>query len=234
MVSIPQTGRDRKGEAWTCPEQESKVAAKSRSGGEAMRGVMEQVPADVLAFRKRTGLDQYDEMWDGVLHMPSAPNREHQDLEGALETYLRIFWGPPRQAKVYHQINVAPVGGWPDNYRIPDLIMLLPERFAIDLDTYFEGAPTAVVEIHSPGDEAYDKLPFYARLGVPEVWIIHRDTREPEIHVLRGSKYRKQRANGAGWIKGPQTQVELMQARPGRLAVRIGGDDSTRRELPEE
>src|SRR5262245_5911463 len=79
----------------------------------AMKAVMSEVPADILAWRKRTGADRWDEMWEGVLHMPPMPNREHQELEGAMETYLRLHWARPRKAKVYHNINVASPGGWP-------------------------------------------------------------------------------------------------------------------------
>ncbi len=78
-----------------------------------MRAVMPAVPPDILAWRKRTGADRWDEMWEGVLHMPPAPNREHQEFEWSLETYLRLHWARPSGAKVYHQINVAAPGGWP-------------------------------------------------------------------------------------------------------------------------
>lgn len=163
--------------------------------------------------------------------MPPSPNRGHQDLEFSLENYLRTYWAPQRQAKVYHQINVASIGGWPKDYRIPDIVLLSPERFAIDRNEYFEGAPDVVVEIHSPGDEAYEKLPFYRDLGVPEVWIIHRDSRVPEIHVRKRGRYKKQLATTQGWIRSPQTGIELME-RKGKLLIRLAGDDSTRQALP--
>jgi Uma2 family endonuclease len=170
-------------------------------------------------------------MWEGVLHMPPMPNRDHQDLEFCLESYLRFYWAPPRQAKVYHQINVASIGGWPKNYRIPDLVLLLPQTFAIDRNEYFEGAPDVVVEIRSPGDETYEKLPFYRDLGVPEVWIIDRDTRQPEIHVLKRGRYKKQSVTTQGWIRSPGMGIEMAAAK-GKLAVRLTGDDSTRQDLP--
>ncbi len=91
-----------------------------------MKAVMSEVPADILAWRKRTGADRWDEMWKGVLHMPPMPNREHQELEWAMETYLRLRWARPRKAKVYHNINVASPGGWPHDYRIPDLVLVSP------------------------------------------------------------------------------------------------------------
>ena len=110
-----------------------------------MRAVMFEVPPDILAWRKRTGADRWDEMWEGVLHMAPAPNREHQDLTGAMETYLRLRWARPRGNRVYHEINLAAPGGWTNNYRIPDLVLLTPERFGIDRNEYFEGAPDVVV-----------------------------------------------------------------------------------------
>jgi Uma2 family endonuclease len=196
-----------------------------------MKAVMPSLLPDIQAIRKKTGADQWDEMWEGVLHMPPAPNRGHQDLEGSLESYLRFYWAPTCQGKVYHQINLAAIGGWPDNYRIPDLVLLLPQRFAIDRNEYFEGPPDVVVEIHSPGDEAYEKLPFYRDLGVPEVWIIHRDTREPEIYVLKRNRYKKQSATAHGWVRSPHLRIEMASAK-GKLAVRLTGDDATRQDLP--
>lgn len=199
-----------------------------------MKAVMPYVPPEILAWRKRTGAECRDEMWEGVLHMGLEPNREHQDLEWAMETYLRLRWARPRKAKVYHRINLASPGGWPHNYRIPDLVLLSPERFHIDHNEYFEGAPDVVVEIRSPNDEAYDKLEFYAELGVPEVWIIDRDSKEPEIYALRAGRYKRKAAGTERWVRSELTGVELRAGKPGKLAIRLEGDDMTREELPED
>ena len=166
--------------------------------------------------------------------MPPSPNREHQGLEWVIETWLRQYWAGPRGCKVYHQINVASIGGWPDDYRIPDLVLLTPERFSIDHNEYFEGAPTVVVEIHSPGDEAYEKMPFYAKLGVPEIWIIDRDTKQPEVYLLEGAAYARQPADGEGRLHSPATGIELRGATGQKLALQIGGDPNTRRLVPED
>jgi len=198
-----------------------------------MKGVMAEVPSDIIESRRRTGADHWDEMWEGVLHMPPMPNRDHQDLEWMLETWLRTQWAVPRGNRVYHQINLAAPGGWPDkNYRIPDLVLLTPDRFDIDHNEYFEGAPTVVVEIRSPGDETYEKLPFYAELRVPEVWVIDRDTREPEVRVFRGNGYIEQAPGTDGWIHSAATGIELRAADPRKVALRITGDETTRQDLP--
>jgi Uma2 family endonuclease len=187
-----------------------------------------------LERRKKLGHDIWDEMWDGVLHMPPMPNFDHQDLEGSMEGYLRRRWARPNKAKVAHQINLAPPGGWPTNFRIPDLILLTPPRFRIMRGDYFEGAPDVVVEIRSPDDESYDKLPFYAALGVPEVWFVDRDTKEPEIYLLRRGKYRKQRAGAGGWVRSAGTGVEMRATKTGKLAMRMNGKEGTKEELPED
>ena len=197
-----------------------------------MRGVMASVPEWVLEWRKRTGADRYDEMWNGVLHIMPSPNNEHQDLEGSLESYLRLHWARPQGAKVYHQVNLSPVGGWPDDYRIPDLLLLTRANARLNRREYFEGAVDAVVEIHSPDDETYEKLPFYEELGVPEAWVIHRDTKEPEVYLLKSGRYRKQRLAG-GWMRSPLTGMETRADGRGKLVIRRAGDDASRAELPE-
>jgi Uma2 family endonuclease len=201
----------------------------------AMRAVMPTLLPDVASHRHLTGADRWDEMWDGELHAPPMPNRFHQDLEFSLEAYLRQVWAPATRWKVYHEINIAPPGGsWSNNYRVPDLVLLSPRRFAIDRNEYFEGGPDVVVEIHGPGDEAYEKFGFYGEIGVREVWVIHRDTCIPEVHVLRGKRYRKRRAGAGGWVLSPATAIELAPGQPGKLAVRIKGQAGSRRELPED
>jgi len=84
----------------------------------------------------------------------------------------------------------------------------------------------------TPGDESYEKLPFYAALGIPEIWIIHRDTKEPEIYLLRRGRYRKQRPLASGWLRSPGTGIEMRVGAPGKLAVRLTGKEATREDLP--
>ena len=200
----------------------------------AMRAVMPVVVPHVMEWRKRRGLDRWDEMWKGELHMAPAPNLEHQDFEGDLREYLKKHWAKPIRAKVFHQVNLASVGGWPDDFRIPDLALVTRERMDISQEECLEGAPQAVVEIRSPGDETREKFPFYAELGVPEVWVIDRDSKEPEVHLLRGGKYRKQRAVSGGWVRSPATGIEMRAATGSKLSIRIIGNDATREELPED
>jgi Uma2 family endonuclease len=197
-----------------------------------MKAVMANVPEHILAWRRRTGADQWDEMWEGVLHMAPSPNRDHQDIEGWLESWLRIHWAEPNGGRVYHQINVAEAGTWPNNYRIPDLVLITPARFEIDCNEYFDGGPEIVVEIHSSGDEAYDKLDFYAKVGVLEVWMIDRDTKRPEVLASSGGAFHAQDTDGAGWIRSSVAGIELRAAASGGLEIRIVGRNDTLSRLP--
>ncbi len=197
-----------------------------------MKAVMASVPPDILAWRKRTGADRFDEMWEGVLHMVAMPNRDHQDLEWAIETWLRKHWVHGGHGRAHHNVNVAAPGGWPDDYRIPDLILLCPDRYAIDRNEYFDGAPTVVVEIVSPGDESYEKHDFYARLAVPEVWMIDRDTKLPEIWVLGEKAYVRTQPDADGWLASGVTNVQLFGNGDGCLHMRIAGADDTAESLP--
>jgi Putative restriction endonuclease len=197
-----------------------------------MKAVMANVPEHILEWRRRSGADQWDEMWEGVLHMAPSPNREHQDFEYGLESWLRQYWAEPNGCRVYHQINVSKPGTWPNNYRIPDLVLLTPDRFEIDCNEYFDGGSDAVVEIHSPGDEAYEKLDFYAKLDVLEVWIIERDTRRPEILQLVGDEYRPRQPDSDGWIQSIVNGVEMRVAADEKMEIRIVGRENTLAHLP--
>ncbi len=202
-----------------------------------MRAVMPSLLPDVEALRKRTGADQWDEVWDGVLHMPPMPNEDHQRLERDLLTYLNTRWGRAGRGEVLHQVNLAPEGAgetWRDNYRIPDIVLVKPDRFGIRCGSHFEGAPNVVIEIHSPDDEAYEKLPFYFDLGIPEVWIIDRDTCRPEMHVPGRSGYRKLKADSKGWLVSAETGVELRRGPARKLRVRMDGDPKTQEDLPSD
>jgi Uma2 family endonuclease len=196
-----------------------------------MRALMLEVPPDILAWRKRRGADRWDEMWKGVLHMAPAPNATHQDLQGQLYMWLRNHWAEPGSGAVFLAVNVAPVGGWPHDYRVPDLILLSADRLGINRGEYFEGAPTAVVEILSPEDETMEKLPFYAGLPVPEVWIVDRDTRVPRVLRFAAGDYGEVSPDASEWLASPATGVRLRAEPDETLAVQLGDKTATRKLL---
>lgn len=134
---------------------------------------LDDAPAGLLAERKRLDLDRFDEVWDGVLHLNPAPNVRH----GRLARTLLLGLAPAADAaglEVLMEMNLIAVGepGWND-YRVPDLMVIGP---AVDAGRGVQGPPELAIEIRSPGDDSYRKLPFYEEIGAGEVVIVDRDT----------------------------------------------------------
>ena len=150
-----------------------------------MKGVVPNVPPETLARRKRTGIDKFDEMWDGVLHMTPAPKRSHQNFEWEFEAWLRFHWARPFGNRVYHAVNVAAPGKWPDDYRIPDLVLLTPDRFEIDRNDYFDGARRLSWRFAARATRRWKNCRSTARIGVPEAWVVDRDTRAGAVRADR-------------------------------------------------
>ena len=129
---------------------------------------------DALKERRRiSGVDRFDEMWEGVLHMVPAPTDGHGDIESQLH---RIIGAPAKRAGL-RMIGQSNLGEDEHDYRVPDSALHRPGAAG----TWH---PTAalVIEIVSPGDESWDKLPFYAAHEVDEVLII--DPAEHAVHWL--------------------------------------------------
>lgn len=200
-----------------------------------MRAVMLEVPEHILEWRRRTGADRRDEMWEGVLHMSPAPSNAHQQLSTELSAWLVWHLGFHRALVVTQEINVARPGlgsDWRRDYRVPDVTLGSRQgRAEIDRGTHCEGAPEVVIEIRSPGDESDDKAPFYFEAGALEVWIIDRDTRVPELHLRGEHGFERAPGEDGGWVVSPFTTVRLSEV-AGRLVVQLGDDESTRKELP--
>ena len=86
--------------------------------------VMAEAPADFLQLRRQSRRGYLGrDVGGGVAHAAGA-NIEHQDFEYQLEAWIRTHWAHVRGRRVYHGVNLAPLGGWPDNYRIPDVVLL--------------------------------------------------------------------------------------------------------------
>ncbi len=178
-----------------------------------------------------------DEVWHGVSHMAPAPNLLHQDFLDDLREFVRFRWAKPTGGRVHREVNLTTPedeDDWTNNYRIPDLILLDADRLRYERIVRVVGPPLVAVEIRSPGDDSYLKLPFYAGLGVPEVWIIHRDTKVPEIRALTEyGEYDLLVPDTAGWHVSPHTGVQMRETPAGKLRIRVGSDDGTATELPD-
>jgi Uma2 family endonuclease len=138
-----------------------------------MRAVLLDVPEAMLDERRRLGLDGRDEMWDGVLHMVPPAGGPHQEFAGELFLVLAPL-AKRRGLRPYYETGLFRTD---TNYRVPDQLYCRPEH---ESERGAEGAEL-VVEIRSAGDETYEKIDFYAELGVREMLIAHPGDRRVEL-----------------------------------------------------
>jgi Uma2 family endonuclease len=151
--------------------------------------VLPPLPAEIERFlerRKALGQDTYDEVWEGTYHMSPAARSMH----GYLDDQLARLLGP--YADRAGLVGTGPFNlGEPDDYRVPD------RGYHRNFDPRLAYLQTAVVvvEIVSPGDETFEKLPFYAAHGVEEVIVVEPEESRVQVLVLRGGSYEKSDAS---------------------------------------
>ena len=129
----------------------------------------------LIAQRREAGVDQHDEVWEGVYVMAPMANNEHQDLVGKLTVLITnaIGW---ESGKVLPGANVSDQqDDWTKNYRCPDVAVYLKDTTAENRGAYWYGGPDFAVEVMSPQDPTLEKLPFYAKVGTRELLVIDRD-----------------------------------------------------------
>lgn len=179
-------------------------------------------PDHIIAERDRLGLDTRDEVWDGVYHMAPQPMPKHQ----LLVIRLAASWIPLAQEAgliVCHELSLfPPTGPTRSQYRVPDIVVF--DEAVLDIGAGVVGAARLVVEVRSPGDESYEKLPYFDEIGVGEVLIIERDGKAVRRWVRReGGPLAEVGPDGEGWHRLDALPVALRGA-DDALAVAIGGE----------
>jgi Uma2 family endonuclease len=170
-----------------------------------MRAVVLQPDPEWLAQRRRLGLDKWDEVWDGVLHVVPPASLPHQDIGGELHVILHTLVAS-HGLKVFYESGVFDPAKGDANYRVPDLVVADPVHLS---KRGIEGRAELVIEILSSNDESRDKLPFYATCHVQEVWLVEPKTRVVEVYVLRGDTYFAVAAGSDGIVKAPRLAIDL-------------------------
>jgi Uma2 family endonuclease len=179
-----------------------------------MRIVM-HVDEEWLAERRRRGIANRDEVWDGVLHVAPEPLSEHQRVSTRLVEVLGSL-ARTRGLETFHKLSILDPKNHDKNYRTPDVLVLDPKH-VIRRGT--EGPVVLAIEVLSPDDESRDKLPFYAARGVAEVWLVDPETRAVELYTLRGDRYFTIVADRAGTIRAPALDLELSTVAGPKLRV---------------
>jgi Uma2 family endonuclease len=202
-----------------------------------MRAVMLEVPSSLLRERQRLGHDRWDEVWEGELHMLPPPHAGHQRLNDLLGRFFLTHWEELGLGRTYPETGVKRPGAppqeemgkdVPSDYRTPDRSFLLPERYGRVQGGWIVGGADAVLEIVSPRDESRAKLPFYFSVGVREVVLIDRDTRDVEVLHAGTGAFETRRADASGWVPsqilGTELRREADAAGAALLHVRRTGD----------
>ncbi len=146
--------------------------------------------------RRRAGIDRLDEVWEGVLHMVPAPSHEH----GRLAVQLVRLIGPAADAAGLEMTDACNIGRSEEDFRVPDLALHRPGA-----ERVWHPTAALVVEIVSPEDETWQKLPFYAAHGVDEVLIV--DPGERSVHWLARSGERYLDVERSGLIELGQAEL---------------------------
>lgn len=144
-----------------------------------------QLASDLIARRRASGLDRYDEVWDGVYVMSPMAKNEHQSLVTELSGAITSLVDWKGIGQTFAGANVSDRDeGWTQNYRIPDVLVFNTETSSIDCGTHWRGGPELAIEIVSPGDRTTEKREFYATVGTNELLVVDRDPWQLALYRL--------------------------------------------------
>jgi Uma2 family endonuclease len=131
---------------------------------------------ELLAQRRTSGADRYDEVWEGVYMMSPLADNEHQRLVSELTSAISTAIDWNGLGRTLPGANVSDRReNWTRNYRIPDVLVFLNDTAAVDCGTHYHGGPDFAIELVSRGDRTLEKLDFYAAVGTRELLVIDRD-----------------------------------------------------------
>jgi len=187
---------------------------------------------EVMRFRQRTGADRFDEMWEGVLHMAPSPTFRHRSRASRILAFFVDVWAPRTGGAAVMQINVSTAERWDQDYRIPDVAVMLPDRMPRGEAMFVQ--PTVVFEIRSPGDETYEKLHFYAAVGVDALVVVERDSNAAQVFARSGENFVLVPPSAESWTLIAPVGVELQAEPEGAGAVlhlRLQGEPETARAI---
>jgi Uma2 family endonuclease len=140
----------------------------------------------MIRQRRLRGIDQQDEVWEGVYVMAPPPNDEHQGLLTRVSSVLSFLIEWPGLGKVRSGVGVSDRDeGWTKNFRVPDVSVFWNGTAAINKGSHWLGGPDFAVEVISPYDRSREKFDFYAEVGVKELLLVDRDPWALELYRLQ-------------------------------------------------
>jgi len=119
--------------------------------------------AEAIEARHESGLDRYDEWWEGVYRIVTGPSPEH----GLLAVWLGTALTTAASRVGLHV--AAPINVGTDKYdcRVPDIGVYHPDTPRTS--PAFLATAVMAVELLSPGEVPGTKLAFYRAHGIAEV-----------------------------------------------------------------
>lgn len=193
---------------------------------------------EFIQERCEQGIDQDDEVWEGVYIVPPLATNSQQRLATALSAIGFIVITQEGRGQVHAGANVSDRRyGWKRKFRAPDVVMVLAGSRAVDCNTHWMDGPDFLVEVQSPGDQTEEKIPFYGQIRVQELLIIHRDTRQLGLYRHNGKKLVQVKPSdfqGGKWLvsavvplafrrkvlrSGPVTEVQRTDGTPGNWTI---------------
>jgi len=118
----------------------------------------------LIEERRRTGIDRFDEVWEGVYVVNPPPSFRHSTVAGLILDLLR----PHADAQGLVVRREVGIGG-PDDHRIPDVVV--GDTGDLDDAGHYLLTAAVVVEVLSP-NERIEKRPFYLARRVNEVVLV--------------------------------------------------------------
>jgi len=144
-----------------------------------------EIGARLRAEREKSDAAYRDEVWDGVYVVSPSANSLHQWLVMRLSLAFQNVLDLDGSDRMYATINVSDrEEGWVQNYRVPDLAVVLSGNGLKDFETHLCGGPDFLVEILSRNDLAREKRAFYEQIGVRELLIVDRYPWALELYRL--------------------------------------------------
>jgi Uma2 family endonuclease len=159
--------------------------------------------AQEIAYRKTSGLDRYDEWWDGEYVIVTGPSKAHQLLVAEL---LYIFRAPAR-ARGLEVVPGITIGVDKRDTRTPDVAVLWPDTPLTS--PAFQVTSELVVEILFPSEKSGAKLDFYAHWEVDEY--VEIDLRCGSVQLLH--------RDGDVWKPADESKVLGFRVEPGAIVL---------------
>ncbi len=145
------------------------------------------IEEQIRAQRAESGADRFDEVWDGTNYILPLRDVQHQRIVSDIASITCELIDWTWLGAVYAGACVSDrETGWEENYRFPDLVVVLNGSRAKNCATHFCGGPDFLAEVVTPHDHTREKLPFYGRIGVRELLIVDREPWCLDLYQLHG------------------------------------------------